>query len=94
MLRRPRSKYEHPILPPLTPPEDFETIDVTRLTFLLDEGVPLTFDLGEHEFDRFSINELFSEVNIGKRTIHIATSRILYYETEPVQIRRPYKPKP
>jgi hypothetical protein len=59
---------------------------------MLEGGASLYFDL--EKSDNFTINQLFSEVNCGKRNTMIATSRMLAYETEPVQLRRPYKPKP
>jgi hypothetical protein len=65
---------------------EFDVKGVTRLYMVLDTGLSLTFDLEGK--DSYEINENFSRVKMGSRDIHIATARILYYETEPQQVKR------
>lgn len=65
---------------------EFDLVPVTRLNVVLDNGVPLQFDLEkDHSYTQ---GEQFLTVTQGKRIFQIAASRVLYTDTFPTEMKR------
>lgn len=93
MLRRARLPGD-PKPAPLPPdPFDIELVPVTRLEVVLDNGLPLAFDLEKERGDSFKEDPKRLTVKLGKRTLRIREHRILYTETRPHQMKRPLTPE-
>jgi hypothetical protein len=95
-LRRPTSRYAPPPTP-ATDPADYEVINIRRINFTLDGDIPLSFalekDNPKHGFHHNEEKTMYIILIDDHRT-EIPISRILYSESFPDTIRRPYKPKP
>ncbi len=93
-LRRPRSKYDSPANP-VPDPADYETLNIARLHFHLDDGVTLSFAMEkDNPTHLISETDAFFFVMCGEGNKTTIYKRCLRHIDEyPETIRRVYKPK-
>ena len=86
-----RPKKRLPGDPQPAPPIEFDVIPVERFNVLLDNGIPLQFDMkGEDRF--FEGDGTWLTVLQGSKETKIALSRILYMEKRPAELKIPRVP--
>jgi hypothetical protein len=76
-----------------SPAPEIKFTDVLRLQCVLDNKLPLEFDLNEKAGDSYKHDKAWLTVTLGKRRIQIAAPRILYVETFPSQLKEIVTPK-
>lgn len=84
-LRRPTAPKT---APPVAPAFEFNLVDVMRLDCVLDNKLPISFDLNKKEGHSYKETKQWLVITLGERVIRIPMSRILYLETRPEQIKQ------
>lgn len=73
---------------PTAPVFEFDLVPVTKLQCVLDNGLPLEFNLDAKLKHSYKETPKWLVVTLGTRVIRIAAPRILYFETSPGEEKR------